>query len=117
MRPDMKKSLFAFLPLVLLAGCAGTSAQQNVGLSKWTIDFKDGQPEHVEIIDGKEKANVEFKVDMKKGTASYKATDVSSAEVVALRADVEKELTQAYGEVAPGIVDSIVDLIVTLRAN
>lgn len=114
------KRLFAAVALVaafFVTACAGNlpgvSQQGKAGVTDWEVSFNEetGQVEHARIIDGKEKADVAFKVDLKAGTATYSAKEVKAFDGQAFRAELEKVLAQEYGGAAPGVIDSIIKLI------
>lgn len=108
-----------FLTSLALVGCAGSlpgkSKQGHAGITDWAVEFNDetGKIESVRIIDGKEKADVSFKVDMEARVAEYEAKDVDAFEGQDKRAQVEKVLAEKYGEAAPGILDAILSIFGT----
>ena len=91
--------------MLFLAGCAGTSSQQYGGQTVGEYSGADGTT--IRIISAREADNVEFDIDLSKGKASYKASGVKAFEGQAIRADVEKVLTEEYGEALPSVVDGI----------
>lgn len=107
----MKK--LALLSLLALGAC---STQQYAGITTVEITMKpmcDGPSlaqcaQKISYIDGKEKANVDFKGDFGKGTFAYQATDVKAFDGQALRAAVDTVLIQTAGQTAPQIADAIV---------
>lgn len=100
---------------VVCVGCTVPASIETAGTSDWTVEFNpDGTPKRVKIIDGKEKANVSFDVDLTTGKASYSATDVRAFDGQAFAADVAKVLAEEQGktvrEVSPSLVQAIVDV-------
>jgi len=103
----------ALVAAFFVSACAGSipgvSQQGRAGVADWNIEFNDaGQVESARIIDGKEKADVSFDVDLKAGTASYAAKDVKAFEGQKARAILEAEISEDVKEAFPGIVDTIV---------
>lgn len=113
----MKRNFALSVVVVACASCTTPESVENAGLSDWRIDFEDGKPKSVRIIDGKEKADVTFEVDLNAGKASYSASDVRAFDGQKFAADVAKvqanEQGQTIREIAPGAIDGIVDLVRT----
>ena len=115
----MKHFVILGLIGIMLSGCAAgvalpsSNQQGRAGVSDWEISFnpETGNVEDVRIIDGKEKADVNFKVDLKSGTAEYSAKDVDAFEGQKARAAVEQALYENGIPILPGLVDSIVKAI------
>ncbi len=95
--------------LVILSGCAGTSNQTYNGQTVGRYSNADGTT--IEIISARESDTVEFDLDVSKGKASYKATGVKAFEGQAIRAEVEKVLTEEYGEAVPKVVNGLLKVM------
>ena len=108
------KIVIALIALLGLSACAGSipgvSQQGRAGVSDWSVDFdpETGNVDDVRIIDGKEKANIAFKVDLKSGVAEYSATDVKAFDGQKARAALEAEISDDIKEAFPGLIDGIV---------
>ena len=109
---------------VLLSACAGAvpwNNQNNAGIVEIEIGYKkvsdaegnEGyQIDKANIVDGKENGAVQVKFTLPDGTIfNYAADDVKAFDGQALRADVEKALSEQLGTVAPGVVDSVISAI------
>ncbi len=114
----MKKTsaLLAVLVAFAMSGCTTPESVDQAGLSDWRVEFtEDGRPKSIRIKDGKEKADVTFKVDLQTGKAEYSATDVKAFDGQALAAELAKvqanEQGQTLREIAPQAIPAIVDLV------
>ncbi len=100
---------------IVCAGCGTPDSVNTAGTSQWDVTFRDGKPDRVRIRDGKEKADVRFKVDLATGKAEYSATDVKAFDGQALAAELAKvqanEQGQTLREIAPQAIPAIVDLV------
>lgn len=104
------------LAILALTACTGSNyglnPQADAGLTNVQVSFhEDGTIEDLSWIDGKEKANVSMKADLKAGVFEYTASDVAAFEAFKSRAEVEKYVSDQWPEIAPDVRGGIVDLI------
>ncbi len=111
----MRKIVVLLGACIVSAGCSTPESVESAGTSAWDVTFQDGKPVSVKIRDGKEKADVRFKVDMTTGKAEYSATDVRAfdgqefaAQLGAIQAN---EQGQTIRDIAPQAIPAIVDLV------
>ncbi|WP_343561705.1 hypothetical protein [Kiloniella sp. b19] len=105
--------LLAGLSLLAVSACGslpGVSQQGRAGIADWHVTFnpETGHVEEARIIDGKEKADVAFEVDLRAGTARYSARGVKAFDGQKARALLEAEISEDAKEAVPGIVDRVV---------
>ncbi|WP_120497455.1 hypothetical protein [Kiloniella sp. EL199] len=105
--------ILVFMIVLLLSACTGSipgvSKQGHSGVADWNIKFDDnGQIESARIIDGKEKANVAFDVDLNTGIASYSAKEVKAFEGQKARAILEAEISEDVTDAFPGIINTVI---------
>ncbi|MEE8223889.1 MAG: hypothetical protein V3S59_06265 [Alphaproteobacteria bacterium] len=109
----------------LLAGCAGAvpwNSQVNAGITRAEILWcesknaaKDTYLCEAEIVDGKETADVTLTVKLPNGAeVRYAAKGVKAFEGHEVRGAVEKAISNDMKDVAPGVVESVVDAILGL---
>lgn len=122
----LKSPLFsAVLALCLLSltACAGAlpwNPQNNSGIvtisAKYDCEivgeaFECGQPD-LNIIDGKEQGAIEIKFKLNDGTTfNYIGDQILAFRGQELRANVEKAIAEQLGDVAPEVVDQIINSI------
>ena len=109
----LKKIGLLFVLAFVVSACGslpGVSQQGRAGIADWHVTFnpETGNVEEARIIDGKEKSDVAFEVDLKAGTASYSAKDVKAFDGQKARAVLEAEISEDVKETVPGIVDKVV---------
>lgn len=101
---------------VLLAGCAGAmpwNKQQYAGLTVAKLEKCSQTSCSFVVYDGKESGAIDFKVKFADGTVmNFAADDVKAFEGQAIRGDVEKMVAEQFGDVAPGLVDAIINAVI-----
>jgi len=106
--------------MLLVSGCAGAvpwNKQNYAGLEEWSVEYAvpdDRQGiERVHYINGKEAAASEIKIALSDGTILNFAGDgIMAFQGQALRADVERAVSEQLGEVGPGVIDAIINAII-----
>lgn len=111
----MPRIIALLLVGIACASCSTPESVQRGGISDWTVEFsEEGKPTKVRILDGKEKADISFKVDLETGKAEYRASDVKAFDAIRFAAELgaiqANEQGQTLREVAPGAISEIVAL-------
>lgn len=108
----MKYTLISVLTIFILSGCAGAlpwNDQNDAGIEKWSVAYKDGFITKVSYINGKELGSSDIEIWLADGTKmSLKASDVKAFKGQQTRASVEKAISEQFGDVAPEVVDAII---------
>lgn len=105
------RKLLVLSSFLILVGC---SANQYAGINHAKADFNDnGQLQEIVFYGGKESGEVTLKVPLPGGAvAEFTGKDVRAFEGQAVRAEVEKAIAEAGAQIAPDVVNAIVDAIV-----
>ncbi len=101
--------------MIVLSGCAGAvpwNKQNYAGIEEWSVDYNDGAIERVHYINGKEASGSQIKIHLSDGTIlNFYGNDIKAFEGQGMRAAVEKALAEQLGEVAPGVIESVLKAI------
>ncbi len=88
--------------------------QENAGLTDMHIYWAYSEanntvyPVEIRVTDGKEFGSVNLAFQMSDGTLmNFNGVDVRAFRGQEIRADVEKAIAEVYGEIVPGLTDSI----------
>ena len=113
----MKKLIALTFAGLLVVGCAGAvpgNPQGKAGLTDVDVRWnpETGKLDRVLFTDGKEKAAVDMKVDLKAGTVEYSAGGVLAFEAFRSRADVEaavsRDLAGIFDEQGLGVITNFI---------
>jgi hypothetical protein len=115
----MKLALLSALSLVFLYGCAGAvpwNQQGYAGINmveaKFQVPEGEAGPTSLRVVGGKEQELIAFKATLPDGTITeYSARGVKAFDGQALRAAVEKAVSEDVKAVAPGIVEKVVGAV------
>ena len=107
--------MLAIVLAVTVTACAGAlpwNDQNDAGMEKWSVQYKDGVIDKVSYINGKELGASDIKIELADGTIlNFSGNDITAFQGQEFRADVEKAITEQLGTVAPGVIDAIIKAI------